>query len=72
MPAHIFKKIVPAALHIPDSSVEKDGSGNSVSVELPGKVQLGFEVDGQFVPMAEIKAGKLLRKIEAAKSSEKK
>ena len=69
MPAHQFSTITPAARHVPDYSVEKDPHGNNVAVELPGKVQLGFVVDGVFVPVEERKAAGLLSDIEKVAKS---
>lgn len=58
--------------HLPDSSLEDDGNGNKVSVPLPGMYQIGVEVDGVFVPLAERKAAGLFADIERAKAASEK
>lgn len=56
--------------HLPDESMEKDASGNNVSVELPGRYQVGVVIEGVFVPLAERKAAGLFADIERARQSQ--
>lgn len=55
--------------HMPDFSLEKDGDGNKYRVPLPGKYQVGVEIEGVFVPLAERKAAGLFADIERHKAS---
>ena len=55
--------------HLPDSSLEDDGLGNKTSVDLPGMYQIGVEVEGVFVPLAERKAAGLFADIARAKAA---
>lgn len=60
-----FKSVKPYALHVPDYSVETDSTGNKSQVELPGWVEVGFEVDGVKVPVERRKAAGLLADMAA-------
>lgn len=57
------------ARHFPDHTMELDANGNRQRYELPGKVQIGVQVDGVFVPLAERKAAGLFSDIERAKQA---
>lgn len=56
-------------LHEPEYSVDPVGPGEYTKRELPGFYTLGTEVDGVFVPLVRLKAGKLLQDIERAKKN---
>jgi hypothetical protein len=55
--------------HLPDYSLEEDADGTKRRVDLPGKYQIGVEVEGVFVPLVERKAAGLFADIERAKNS---
>jgi hypothetical protein len=56
--------------HEPDYSNDRDAEGNFAKSELPGFYTVGVEIEGVFVPLIRIKAGKLLQDIERAKQSQ--
>jgi hypothetical protein len=56
--------------HEPDYSNDRDAEGNFAKTELPGFYTVGVEIEGVFVPLIRIKAGKLLQDIERAKQSQ--
>lgn len=55
-------------IHEPESSTDEVSPGQYTTRELPGFYTIGTEVDGVFVPLVRLKAGKLLADIERAKS----
>jgi hypothetical protein len=56
-------------IHEPETSIDPVGPGEYTKRELPGFYTIGTEIEGVFVPLARLKAGKLLQDIERAKKS---
>lgn len=69
MSDYMHRKLEVVGRHLPDSSLEDDGLGNKVSVDLPGMYQVGVKIDGVFVPLAERKAAGLFADIARAKAA---
>lgn len=57
-------------IHEPEFSNDRGADGNYEKTELPGFYTIGTEVEGVFVPLVRIKAGRLLQQIERAKQSQ--
>lgn len=66
---HTDLKLV--GIHEPETSHDPVGPGQYEQRELPGFYTIGVEVDGVFVPLTRMKAGKLMGDIEAKKSAKK-
>jgi hypothetical protein len=54
-----YENLKLIAVRVPDFSFEDDGRGGVKTVELPGILRIGTEIDGVFVPITEVKAGVL-------------
>ena len=54
--------------HVPDYSVEDDGSGGKMSVELPGFVYFGVTVNGAKIPLGRKATAGLLADIARVKA----
>src|SRR4051794_7260216 len=65
-----FDKLTLVAQHVPDYSLEVGADGNKRQEELPGHIRIGTEIEGVFVPLAQIKAAGLFADIERAKQSQ--
>jgi hypothetical protein len=64
-----FTDLKLVAQHVPDYSLEVGADGNKRQEELPGHIRIGTEIEGVFVPLAQIKAPGLFADIERAKQS---
>jgi hypothetical protein len=62
--AREFGNVSLYAEHLPE-----DHTTGGETTELPGFVEVGVVVDGARVPLARVKAGDVLEKIDAAKQS---
>lgn len=70
MSDYTYPSLQLVARHVPDYSTERDENDNKYRVELPGHFEIGTELDGQFVEIARVKAGNLLKKIAQAKQAQ--
>ena len=68
MPDYTHPSITLHGHHVPEEHRTVNTDGTVDVVQLPGVFQIWMEVEGQHKQLMEIKAGKLLAKIEAAKS----
>ena len=57
--------------HLPETHMEVLDAHTREKVELPGTYEIGVLIEGAFVRLALLKAGEVLERIEAAKSSRK-
>ena len=71
MASYKYTNLKLVARHVPDSSIERDSSGNPIAVELPGHIEIGTEIEGVFVPLEKRKAAGLFADIERAKEAKK-
>lgn len=55
-------------VHVPDYSLEQGPDGNKQRIELPGHYLIGVYVNGAFVELAKIGAGRLQKRVDQAAS----
>lgn len=55
-----YETLTVVGRQVKDVSVERDGSGQPVNVDLPGTYEVGVQVHNTFLPLAVFKAGNFL------------